>query len=114
MQGQILLLSTVQAAGPLWQSTGSQDPLNQEKYGPSEIGYRKPFWEGDINFLFLSSYLCIFASGVKKIGETDKEDEGAEPEYKFEWQKTWGHAPKESYLVQGDEFNEQPFGIQVW
>jgi len=51
--------------------------------------------------------------GVKKIGETDKEDEGAEPEYKFEWQKTWGHAPKESYLVQGDEFNEQPFGIQV-
>lgn len=49
--------------------------------------------------------------GVKKIGETD--NEGAEPEYKFEWQRTWGHAPKESYLEKGDDFNEQPFGIQV-
>jgi len=49
--------------------------------------------------------------GVKKIGEGDKEE--GEPEYKFEWQRTWGHAPKESYLSQGDDFNEQPFGIQV-
>jgi len=50
--------------------------------------------------------------GVKKIGEGDKDEEG-EPEYKFEWQRTWGHAPKESYLEKGDDFNEQPFGIQV-
>merc|ERR1712243_375371 len=28
-------------------------------------------------------------------------------------QRTWGHAPKESYLQQGDDFVEQPFGIQV-
>jgi hypothetical protein len=48
---------------------------------------------------------------VKKIGEGD--NEGAEPEYKFEWQRTWGHAPKESYLEKGDDYNEQPFGIQV-
>merc|ERR1719186_1873775 len=47
--------------------------------------------------------------GLKKIGEKDDEEE----EYKFEWQRTWGHAPKESYLKEGDEFNEQPFGIQV-
>jgi hypothetical protein len=50
-------------------------------------------------------------AGVKKIGEGD--NEGAEPEYKFEWQRTWGHAPKESYLEKGDDYNEQPFGIQV-
>merc|ERR1712210_452312 len=31
----------------------------------------------------------------------------------FEWQRTWGHAPKESYLADGDQFAEQPFGIQV-
>ena len=49
---------------------------------------------------------------MKKIGEKDKEEEG-EPEYKFEWQRTWGHAPKESYLQKGDDFQEQPFGIQV-
>ncbi len=48
---------------------------------------------------------------MKKIGEGD--NEGAEPEYKFEWQRTWGHAPKESYLEKGDDYNEQPFGIQV-
>ncbi|XP_023334187.1 corepressor interacting with RBPJ 1 [Eurytemora carolleeae] len=50
--------------------------------------------------------------GVKKIGEEEK-GEGGEPEYKFEWQRTWGHAPKESYLEKGDDFMEQPFGIQV-
>ena len=48
---------------------------------------------------------------MKKIGEAD--NEGAEPEYKFEWQRTWGHAPKESYLEKGDDYMEQPFGIQV-
>jgi len=49
---------------------------------------------------------------VKKIGEEEK-GEGGEPEYKFEWQRTWGHAPKESYLEKGDDFMEQPFGTQV-
>jgi len=50
--------------------------------------------------------------GCKKVGETEEGEDG-EPEYKFEWQRTWGHAPKESYLQQGDDFVEQPFGIQV-
>merc|ERR1719494_867390 len=47
-----------------------------------------------------------------KISANPDDDEG-EPEYKFEWQRTWGHAPKESYLADGDSFAEQPFGIQV-
>jgi len=50
--------------------------------------------------------------GCKKVGEAEEGEDG-EPEYKFEWQRTWGHAPKESYLQQGDDFVEQPFGIQV-
>ena len=50
--------------------------------------------------------------GVKKISANPDDDEG-EPEYKFEWQRTWGHAPKESHLADGDSFAEQPFGIQV-
>ena len=33
--------------------------------------------------------------------------------YPFLSQRTWGHAPKESYLADGDQFAEQPFGIQV-
>jgi len=50
--------------------------------------------------------------GCKKVGEGNNDEDG-EPEYKFEWQRTWGHAPKESYLAQGDDYVEQPFGIQV-
>jgi len=50
--------------------------------------------------------------GVKNKSANPEDDEG-EPEYKFEWQRTWGMAPKESYLGEGDNFAEQPFGIQV-
>jgi len=50
--------------------------------------------------------------GVKKISANPDDDEGKD-DYKFEWQRTWGHAPKESYLADGDQFAEQPFGIQV-
>jgi len=60
----------------------------------------------------LSKTIMAFTSGVKKISANPDDDEG-EPEYKFEWQRTWGHAPKESYLADGDQFAEQPFGIQV-
>jgi len=49
--------------------------------------------------------------GVKKPNEGNGGDEDNEP--RFEWQRTWGSAPKESYLGEGDNFAEQPFGIQV-
>jgi len=49
--------------------------------------------------------------GCKKPGEGNGDDEDNEP--RFEWQRTWGTAPKESYLGEGDNFAEQPFGIQV-
>ena len=57
--------------------------------------------------------LTFLFSGMKKEGGEEGGEDGKEPEYKFEWQRTWGHAPKESYLEKGDDFNEQPFGIQV-
>ena len=92
-------------------------------------------------YFFRPCYLITiipFIIGVKKISANPEDDEG-EPEYKFEWQvsnknlvnisfhkyivfksyhaffyqRTWGHAPKESYLADGDQFAEQPFGIQV-
>jgi len=50
--------------------------------------------------------------GVKKFTE-EKDGEEGEPEFKFEWQRTWGHAPRESHLQAGEKVVEQPFGIQV-
>jgi len=49
--------------------------------------------------------------GVKKF--TEEKDGDDEPQYKFEWQRTWGQGPRESHVQDGDEVVEQPFGIQV-
>eukprot|EP00088_Acartia_fossae_P020452 TRINITY_DN2203_c0_g1_i12.p1 TRINITY_DN2203_c0_g1~~TRINITY_DN2203_c0_g1_i12.p1 ORF type:complete len:332 (-),score=118.01 TRINITY_DN2203_c0_g1_i12:92-1087(-) len=78
----------------------------QELYNNKSLLSKESKEKLELNFMYEPP------PGVKKIGEKDKEEEG-EPEYKFEWQRTWGHAPKESYLQKGDDFQEQPFGIQV-
>jgi len=83
----------------------SQYDREQELYNNKALLSKETKEKLELNFMYEPP------PGVKKIGEQEEKD--GEPEYKFEWQRTWGHAPKESYLQQGDDFNEQPFGIQV-
>eukprot|EP00092_Neocalanus_flemingeri_P033240 GFUD01036146.1.p1 GENE.GFUD01036146.1~~GFUD01036146.1.p1 ORF type:complete len:380 (+),score=146.14 GFUD01036146.1:55-1194(+) len=84
----------------------SQYDKEQELYQNKALLSKESKERLEVNFMYEPP------PGCKKVGETEDGEDG-EPEYKFEWQRTWGHAPKESYLQQGDDFVEQPFGIQV-
>merc|ERR1712123_275645 len=84
----------------------SQYDKEQELYNNKALLSKESKERLEVNFMYEPP------PGCKKVGETEEGVDG-EPEYKFEWQRTWGHAPKESYLQQGDDFVEQPFGIQV-
>jgi len=84
----------------------AQYDKEQELYNNKALLSKESKERLEVNFMYEPP------PGCKKVGETEEGEDG-EPEYKFEWQRTWGHAPKESYLQQGDDFVEQPFGIQV-
>ena len=84
----------------------SQYDKEQELYNNKALLSKESKERLEVNFMYEPP------PGVKKFQE-EKEDENGEPEFKFEWQRTWGHAPRESHLQAGDKVVEQPFGIQV-
>jgi len=84
----------------------AQYDKEQELYNNKALLSKESKERLEVNFMYEPP------PGVKKFQE-EKDDENGEPEFKFEWQRTWGHAPRESHLQAGDKVVEQPFGIQV-
>jgi len=84
----------------------AQYDKEQELYNNKALLSKESKERLEVNFMYEPP------PGVKKFTE-EKDEEGGEPEFKFEWQRTWGHAPRESHLQAGDKVVEQPFGIQV-
>ena len=84
----------------------SQYDKEQELYNNKALLSKESKERLEVNFMYEPP------PGVKKFTE-DKDGEEGEPEYKFEWQRTWGQCPRESHVQAGDDVVEQPFGIQV-
>ena len=50
--------------------------------------------------------------GAKKDNK-DWEPDNNKPNYKFDWQRNWGNAPRESWVGKDALIDDKPFGIAV-
>ena len=48
--------------------------------------------------------------GTKKEEERNEDSNQA---FKFDWQRTWGNAPRGSWVEKDEMINQKPFGIAV-
>jgi len=89
-----------------------QDDLRQQYDREQEVYNNKALLSKESREKISLNFMYEAPPGAKK-DEKDKDDDNGEPQYKFEWQRTWGTAPRESWAKGDDNVKDQPFGIQV-
>lgn len=89
-----------------------QDDLRQQYEREQELFNNKALLSKDSKEKLEVNFLYEPPPGARK---EDKEDQdGVEGQtYKFEWQRKWGTAPRESWAKGDEAIKDQPFGIQV-
>jgi len=87
-----------------------QDDLRQQYDREQELYNNKALLSKESKEKLELNFMYEPPPGARK---EDKEKEEGEPQYKFDWQRTWGTAPRESWAKGDDGIKDQPFGIAV-
>lgn len=87
-----------------------QDELRQQYDREQELYNNKALLSKESKEKLELNFMYEPPPGARK---DEKEKEDGEPQFKFEWQRTWGTAPRESWAKGDDGIKDQPFGICV-
>ena len=89
-----------------------QDDLRQQYDREQELYNNKALLSKESKEKLEVNFMYEPPPGCRK-DDKEKDAESEEPQYKFEWQRTWGTAPRESWAKGDDGIKDQPFGIAV-
>ena len=90
-----------------------QDDLRQQYDREQEIYNNKALLSKESREKIELNFMYEPPPGARKEDQDKNEGNDDQPQYKFEWQRTWGTAPRESWAKGDDNVKDQPFGIQV-
>eukprot|EP00095_Tigriopus_kingsejongensis_P005523 maker-scaffold282_size228295-snap-gene-1.23 protein:Tk05523 transcript:maker-scaffold282_size228295-snap-gene-1.23-mRNA-1 annotation:"corepressor interacting with rbpj 1" len=88
-----------------------QDDLKQQYEREQELYNNRALLSKDSKEKLEVNFLYEPPPGARK--EDREREDGEESGFKFEWQRKWGTAPRESWAKGDESIRDQPFGIQV-
>jgi CBF1 interacting corepressor len=89
-----------------------QDDLRQQYEREQELYDNRAILSKESKEKLEVNFMYDPPPGARKEDREKKEEEG-EVGYKFEWQRKWGTAPRESWAKGDESIKDQPFGICV-